>query len=170
MSHHFKQLMLLRHGKSSWEDLTIPDIERPLIPKGEKRTRLIASYLRKHNIIPQLIVSSPARRTYDTALIIVHELELNPDIIQTDDSLYFINVEQYSAVIQKLDDQLRSVMLVGHNPMITDFCNLFLEDKIDNLPTSGLCVIELFAHSWAQLHQCEHKVSHLVFPKKLKED
>lgn len=170
MHHDRKELILLRHGKSSWEDLTIPDMQRPLIPKGEKRTKLIASYMKKNNILPQLIISSPAKRTYDTALIIIDELQLEKNIIHTDDSLYFVNVEQYSAVVQKVDDNIQSVMIIGHNPMLTNFCNLFLTNKIDNLPTSGLCVLEFYTPSWANIFQCENKVLHIVFPKKLKDE
>lgn len=162
-----KTLIILRHGKSSWDEPMQRDIDRPLITRGKKRTQLIADYLKRHNIIPQLIISSPAIRAYDTAKIAALTLELNIEDIQIDESLYFVSVEKYFEALYAAPDKCNVLMIVGHNPMITDFCNSFLEQHIDNLPTSGLCVVSFNTDVWNEVPRSNHTVDHLVFPKKL---
>lgn len=162
-----KTLIILRHGKSSWDEPMQRDIDRPLITKGKKRTQQIADYLKSHNIIPQRIISSPAVRAFDTAKIAAMTLANKIEDIHIDESLYFVSVEKYFETLYAAPDDCDVLMIVGHNPMITDFCNSFLDKHIENLPTSGLCVVRFDTDLWNKTPSCSHTVEHLVFPKKL---
>lgn len=162
-----KQLIILRHAKSSWEDPKIKDVDRPLIQKGKNRTMLIAEYMMNNGIQPQLIISSPAVRAFDTAEIIAMALNVDLSLIIQNPDLYFVDVEKYHEIVFSMSDDLQSLLIVGHNPMITEFCNSFLGSPIDNMPTSGLCVVSFDTDRWSLITTSSCKVDHLVFPKKL---
>lgn len=162
-----KTLLILRHGKSSWDDPMQRDSERPLLNKGRFRTQLIADYMAENQLIPDLIISSPAVRAYDTAVIIALSIGYKPEKIIQNGELYFVDSEKYSEAVFGVSKEVNTLLLVGHNPMITEFCNMFLSPMIDNLPTSGLCAVQLETDNWSQLHTCSFTNTHLVFPKKL---
>jgi phosphohistidine phosphatase len=162
-----KKLIILRHGKSSWDDPLLKDFERPLNIKGKKRTIVIADYLKDKNIKPELIITSPAKRTKDTASIIVNNLNIDKSKLTENADLYFVDVEKYFETIFSTSNKINNLMLIGHNPMITDFCNYFLEEKINNLPTSGLCIIDFSTDKWEEISKSKYKLQHLIFPKKL---
>ncbi len=162
-----KTLIILRHGKSSWDVPVQRDFDRPLTSKGQKRTQLIADYLKTHKIIPQLIISSPAVRALSSAKIAALTLGYRIEDIQIQEDLYFVSTEKYYESLYTASDNIDTLMVVGHNPMITDFCNAFIEKKIDNLPTSGLCVVRFNTQKWNTIHGCDHSLEHLIFPKNL---
>ncbi len=162
-----KTLLILRHGKSSWDDPMQRDFDRPLLNKGRLRTQLIADYMAKNQLVPELIVSSPAVRAYDTAIIIAMSIGYKPEQINKNDELYFVDSEKYSEAVFGAPNVVNTLLLVGHNPMITEFCNMFVSPLIDNLPTSGLCAVQLDTDNWSQLHTCSYTNTHLVFPKNL---
>lgn len=164
-----KTLIILRHGKSSWDDSTLRDIDRPLLNKGKSRTQLIADYLKNNGLVPDLIISSPAIRAYETAVIAALNLNYRPEAIRKNDDLYFVNTEKYFEAVYSTPDELEKIMIVGHNPMITDFCNYFLTIKINNLPTSGLAVFNLHTDSWVETSKCSRTTEHLLFPKMLEQ-
>jgi len=165
-----KTLLILRHGKSSWDDPVLRDAERPLLKKGQQRTQLIADFISEHQLNPELIISSPAVRAYETAKIIANSLGYPTEAIQKNNDLYFVDKEKYSEAVYVASDEINTLMIVGHNPMITEFCNMFLADRIDHLSTSGLCVIKLDTNTWTELHSCKSAFLHFVSPKKLAQE
>jgi phosphohistidine phosphatase len=164
-----KTLIILRHGKSSWDDSTLRDFDRPLLNKGKRRTQLIADHLKVNSLVPELIISSPAVRAYETAVIAALNLNYNPETIQKNDNLYFVNTEKYFEAVYSSSDEINTLMIVGHNPMITDFCNYFLTVKINNLPTSGLAVFKLLTDTWEETSKCSRTTEQLLFPKMLEQ-
>ena len=108
-----KQLFVLRHAKSSWDDPGLDDRERPLAPRGRRAVRLLADYLRTHHIEPAQVLCSPARRTRETYDGVAPAGELH------------VEQELYEASCQDVLDRLRrvpeptpSVMVIGHNPAL----------------------------------------------------
>ncbi len=164
---NMKTLIILRHGKSSWDDPMLRDFDRPMKNKGRRRTQLIADYLKQHNIIPDYIVSSPALRAVNTAKIVAIALGYDVENIEQNSDLYFVDTEKYFEAVYAAPDDKNCLMIVGHNPMITDFCNSFLAHFIQNLPTSGLCVLSFDINKWSEIHKVKPVLQHLVFPKKL---
>jgi phosphohistidine phosphatase len=162
-----KTLIILRHGKSLWDNPMLRDNERPLTPKGVNRTHLIAEYLKKNSLHPDLIISSPAVRAFETAKIAADVLNYPQQDIIKDENLYFVDTEQYFHALFGAPETVSTLMIVGHNPMITEFCNEFLKNSIDNLPTSGLCVIRFQSELWNESLKAQSQVEHLVFPKHL---
>lgn len=164
-----KTLYIVRHAKSSWENAELSDPQRPLLEKGKKRTKLIIDYFLNNDLKVDLIISSPAVRAYDTAKIIAHALSYPEAKIIKDNSIYHANAEQLFNQFYDVSDQVRSLMIVGHNPTLTNFANHFLENKIDSLPTSGVVCVDFNTDKWDEIPDVKGKSRFVLTPKMLKE-
>jgi len=160
-----KTLYLVRHGKSSWEDMMHQDYERPLIPKGVNRTQKVASFLLEKNVVPDLIISSHAVRAFETAKILAKKTGYPLDKICISEDLYFLGQRAMENLIFGLHDKLNSVMLVGHNPDMTNFANNFLTEKIDYMPTTGVVCVNFKTQSWTDIFLAEREISFIIRPK-----
>lgn len=162
-----KTLYLIRHGKSSWENMSHQDYERPLLEKGKKRTRKIADFLMERNVNPDMIISSHAERAFNTAKIIAKKLGFPKEKISIDQNLYFCGSQAMENLVFGLDDQFSHVMLVGHNPDMTNFANLFLEQKFDYMPTSGVVCVEFDTSRWEQIFSVSRKILFTIKPSEV---
>ncbi len=163
-----KKLYLVRHAKSSWEFPGLSDIERPLIEKGIKRTKRIAKYFKENNVTTDLIISSPAARAMETAKFIANTLGYPEKNIQVERAIYFGESDRFFDIIYALPEQKKEIMIFGHNPVITQFANYFLEKKLDYLPTSGVVCINFKTGDWVSIPKCEWEIDFVIYPKMLK--
>jgi phosphohistidine phosphatase len=143
-----KTLYLLRHAKSSWDDASLTDRERPLAPRGERDAAQMSKRLSQLRVQPDLILSSPAARALATAKIVAKGLDGKTTKITPVDRLYAATQDTLIAVIEALDDQLGHVLLVGHNPGFTDLAHHF-NSEIAHMPTCALAEFRFEALSWA---------------------
>lgn len=163
-----KTLSILRHAKSSWDDPELRDVERPLLQKGVKRTIRVCKYMKKNSIIPDAIVTSPAERALQTTNIVLEELKL-PIVPQVSRKLYPGRIEEILDVISELDDELKHVLIVGHNPVFSNLIDKMAEDlNVDWLPTSGLVTISFDIKGWEYIASATGNYIHYVKPKELK--
>ncbi len=163
-----KTIYILRHAKSSWEFPHLSDEERPLIDKGKKRTRLIIQYLQDNNIFPDIIISSHATRASETAKIVARAIGYPIDKIQINKTIYHSDEESLIDQFYDIYDQYSAAMLVGHNPTLTNFVNLYLDEKIEWLPTSGLVSISFSTNKWVEISSAKHHVNFVITPAMLK--
>ena len=164
-----KTLYIMRHAKSSWDNPGLEDYQRPLLEKGKKRTRYVVDYLLEANTTLDLIISSHAVRAHETAKIIANALHYPVDKIVISRNIYFGYPDSYFDVFYDLSDEVESLMLVGHNPGFTTFANYFLDNRIDNLPTSGVVCIAFDMNSWESIHDSKRKTKFVISPRNLKE-
>jgi phosphohistidine phosphatase len=144
-----KQLLLVRHAKSSWKDAARADIDRPLNGRGRRDAPRVGAYLAARGFLPDRIVSSPARRARKTAQLLAAALTgAGEQIIVLDPALYEAGAALLLERVRAFEDTWQNVMLVAHNPGLTDFANLLTAIGIDNLPTCGVIVTELAIDSW----------------------
>jgi len=125
----------------------------------------MALCLKQLNIIPQYILGSPAKRALTTARIF-SDILLNQPEPDTDDSIYDASVEALMHVVRRLDDRHQNVMLVGHNPGMTQLHNLLVADKVENIPTCGISVIQLDIDNWQALQEKTGRLLRYEYPKK----
>jgi len=159
-----KNLILIRHGKSSWE-APLKDIDRPLDRKGIKDAHKVAS-----DCIPFLpstfiIWSSIAERASETALIFAQNFLYPIDSIIFKDELYTFDENQLEKIIKSCNNVYESVILFGHNGAITNFVNKFGDIFIDNVPTSGFVSLQFDTDSWGKIE--EGMIKKIIFPKKI---
>jgi phosphohistidine phosphatase len=162
-----KTIYLVRHGKSSWENMNYQDYERPLLKKGINRTRKIAGFLSEKKASPDLIISSHAVRAYETAKLLAEKLNYPVETIQIDENLYSLGQKAMEIILLGLDDSLNEVMLVGHNPDMTNFANQFLSRKIDYLPTTGVVCVQFKTNKWNEVFIVPREISFVITPKAL---
>ncbi len=162
-----KTLILVRHAKSSWLDPDLQDFERPLLKKGESRANKVAAYLKERQVFPDLIVSSHAVRAFETAKIFAEGLGYPLHEIQVESQVYFSGTSGLQEVVFGLPEEKNTVMMVGHNPAMTQFANEFLEDKIEYLSTSAVVSISFDTRKWEEIPLSIKKVNFIVNPKLL---
>lgn len=146
-----KKLILIRHAKSSWEHVGLPDRERPLHRRGEKDAPKMGRRLAERGVQVDRIITSPARRALLTAEAIADEIGYPWDEIVCDERLYMGGVDDILGVIAEVDEHVDRLMLFGHNPGFTDVVNYFAPSPIDNLSTCGVAEFEFDIDDWSQI-------------------
>jgi phosphohistidine phosphatase len=166
MAEH-KTLILVRHAKSSWKDTALNDIKRPLNKRGNKDAPKMGKYMAEHKILPEVIFSSPGLRALATARLISVKIDIKPTDIIINEKIYTFNPEDLLNVIKALKDKYEKVMIVAHNPAITDLVNYFSGSKIDNVPTCGVAVLRFPINSWKKASKNKANLDSFDYPKKL---
>jgi phosphohistidine phosphatase len=161
-----KNLILLRHAKSSWKDSSLDDFDRPLNNRGKQDAPKMANRLKQRGIQIDLIISSSARRTTDTANIFAHILNYNSEII-FDRRLYAASERHILSIINQIDNKFENVLLVCHNPGITNLVNYLSGSFIDNIPTAGIVGL-LSERIWEEVNEKSCSCLFYDYPKKNK--
>ena len=146
-----KKLHLIRHGKSSWKEIELNDIDRPLKKRGIKNSKEIATSLVQSNTKPEVVFTSPAVRAFETAKIISETLELSNDQLVVNDKLYMPDFPNFLKCILYLDDQFSEVLMVGHEPSLSAIINHFTKSTIDKVITASLTTLEFQAENWKDI-------------------
>ncbi len=147
-----KVLTLMRHAKSSWQNTTLSDRERPLNERGEQDAPMMGKRIAAAGIRPSLILSSPAVRTWTTAKIVAQELGYPIEFLQREDDLYLASLDDMLDVLLRQDAEFNSLLLVGHNPGLTTFANYLVPGLTGNLPTAGVVSVRFEQADW-NLHR-----------------
>jgi phosphohistidine phosphatase len=145
-----KKIILIRHAKSAWDHPWLDDFERPLAERGLRDAPQMAASLKNRGITVNLICSSTAKRAKQTACMTAEVLGYPEEKIHWEKSLYHATEDHLLHFIQSQSDQIHTLVLVGHNPGLTELINL-LGVKLDNLPTSGQFAFSLSTTHWKEL-------------------
>jgi phosphohistidine phosphatase len=160
-----KTLFLVRHAKSSRDDPSLPDRDRPLDERGKQDAPTMGKRLAKRDVKPDLVVSSPALRALTTARLIAEEIGYKRKDIVVDDRLYASSPDDLVAVIRALDKKLDRVMLVGHNPEFSDLAHR-LSSEIGDMPTSAIAEFSFDTKAWSDVGEVEPVKAVLDYPKR----
>lgn len=160
------RLTLLRHGKSSWDDPELEDLERPLAPRGLRDVPEMGRRLAKRGELPGLILSSPALRALSTARAIAREIGYREARIRQEPALYMASPLEILATLQRLGDPPQHLMVVGHNPGLTELANMLDEFHLDNLPTAAILSVEFDASDWGRIEPASARLLWFDYPKK----
>lgn len=162
-----KRLILVRHAKSSWADPGQDDIDRPLNDRGKRDAPEMARRLRERAEVPTLVMSSPARRALTTARLMVEEFGIARDEIVIEDALYEASVDTWLRAIAALPQAADAVLMVGHNPTLTDLGNVLCKAvRIDNIPTCGVLRLDYPLRSWEAVPDSEPSDWFFDYPKR----
>lgn len=162
-----KTLYVIRHAKSSWEDESLSDFDRPLNERGKRDAPVMGKRLRDRGVVPHLLLSSPAKRAFSTAKRIAKALGYPKDKIKTDRRLYHADSEMIVSVLRNIKNKHDVVFMFGHNPGLTDFVNLMMKERafIDNVPTCGIVAFEFTIEDWKELTRKTGKMLFFDYPK-----
>jgi len=158
---------MIRHAKSSWANPLQSDFERPLNERGKAEAPEMGKKLKHAGIIPDLIISSSAKRTRQTAKRIANEVGYEPERIRWEEKLYHCIPSVFDEMIGEISDDVRTLFIVAHNPGITDFVNnQSPEFRIDNMPTCGVVCVATEAEDWESYDSAGHEVFLFEYPGK----
>lgn len=132
-----RKLFVVRHAKSSWAQPGLADRERPLNPRGIRNAHEMAWRLHKRGVKITRLICSPARRARETAEHFAEVLDIPANRQSIEERLYEAGVDEWLRLIRGLDASLFSVMMIGHNPAITQLTNR-LGHSTSNVPTCGI--------------------------------
>jgi len=162
-----RELMLLRHAKSDWKDANLADIDRPLSDKGKKNAAKMGKWLNDKNLMPDLILVSPAVRAQQTLKRICNECSANAITV---DSLYLADLEQLCQVLADAPHAER-IMLIGHNPGLETLFNLLIPKNdpsdVQLFPTCALAHL-ILPGDWSNIESGDGKLQQFVTAKDIK--
>lgn len=163
-----KRLTLLRHAKSDWSLPDQRDWDRPLNKRGQHDAPEMGRRLRERRLKPDLILTSPAVRALATATIVARELRFPPDRMRQDERLYLADPEDLMAVLRELGGEARHLLVVGHNPGMTEFADrISNERRIDHMPTCAVVTARVNLRDWTDLDWQSAVDVDLDYPKKI---
>jgi phosphohistidine phosphatase len=160
-----KRLTILRHAKSSWSDPALTDFDRPLNGRGRHSAPEMGRRLKARGEMPDLVVSSPARRAISTARMACREMGFPESRIIEERGLYLAGAGQIMGIVRSLETLAAHLMIVGHNPGLTDFANDLSDARIDNLVTASLFVVEFDLADWSELAPGTGRFVYYDFPR-----
>lgn len=130
-----RELLLLRHAKSAWGTDAPTDFERPLAGRGQRNAPRMGAWIREHDLVPDHVVSSPARRAVETVRLALAEMGLTEDVVAFVDEIYDADMSDLLNVLAESPPGRRRLLLVGHNPALEDLVE-HLAGRID-VPAGG---------------------------------
>ncbi len=166
-------LLLLRHAKSSWDDTSLSDIDRPLSQRGRRAAARLAEHMRRERIRPDVVLCSSALRTRETLEIVATGVESSP-VTLIEEGLYGADSDQLLARLRRIEDGVDMALVVGHNPTLQDLAlglagsgeaeaMARLEEKF---PTGALARLS-FRPPWHELNDGGARLESLVVPREL---
>lgn len=161
-----KELYIVRHAKSSWDEPGLHDFDRPLNGRGRKAAPEMGRRLAAQGILPDLLLSSPANRAISTARLIAEKLRYPASGIAQNRDLYHASEREILRLLRKQADGVHSLMIFGHNPGFTDFASELTGYMIDNVPTAGVVAVDLSIKSWEDLDFGTGSLRFFDYPKK----
>lgn len=163
-----KTLLLLRHAKSSWDEPSLRDFERPLAARGKRDAPRMGKALRERGPLPDLIISSPAARTRATIKAVTSSARLEAGL-HVEESVYGASSAELMKLVRRLPREKSCVMIVGHNPGLEDLVER-LTGESERMPTAALACVEFQTESWEAVEDGEGKLEWLLTPKQLGSD
>jgi len=162
-----KTLFILRHAKSSWDNASLSDFDRQLNERGLQAAPLMGNVMRTNQFQPALILSSPAKRAEQTAILVKEAAGFGGEI-KYEKRIYEASPATLLEIVAEQNNRLESVMLVGHNPGLENLIRA-LTGEMQPMPTAALAVIDLETNKWSELNSSTNgKLRTLIRPKEVK--
>ena len=161
-----KKIHIIRHAKSSWGDVTLSDIDRPLNERGKRDAPIMARVVSEAGCSFEHVFCSPAVRAQSTIELISEALPKSEIEWRVDGALYTFDSPDLLEWFRLLDNALDEITMVGHNPAVTDTCNHLSGDMIANVPTCGY--VQLVARQecrWEDIHAGAFELATFLRPK-----
>jgi len=160
-----KNLFLIRHAKSSWDDMSLKDFDRPLNERGHRDAEDMANRLKNKEIVFDKILSSPAKRAQTTARYFHDILEVEATKLELVANIYQAYEGDIIKLIQNTSSSINNLAIFGHNPTFTILANKFGDNYIMNVPTCGIISVNFETELWSDFLNAQRKMLFFDFPK-----
>ncbi len=166
------RLLLLRHAKAAWPPGML-DLDRPLAPRGQVASATMGNYIKSEFLAPDLALVSPARRTQETWEIVHPIIGEVPS--RHDGRIYEAPFARLLTVLQEVEPEVRTLMMIGHNPGFEDLASFLIgEGDMEGIlrlgskyPTAGLAVIDFSVETWAEVTRKSGRLERFATPKSI---
>ena len=163
-----KNLFLLRHAKSSWDNAALADFDRPLSKRGISNAIQLSEYIQKHSISFDLVLSSPSERTQSTLDLVLSSFDPIP-ATTLKESIYHASALSLSELIKEQDEEINNLLVIGHNPGLHILTESLTNESIVNFPTCAFAKITNFNH-WKDVDAGILTLESVITPKELNHD
>jgi phosphohistidine phosphatase len=172
--------MLLRHAKSSWDQVDVDDVDRPLAPRGRSAATLLGRFISRKGLEPELVLCSSATRARQTWEMVAAEWDQADQSglprLEMRASLYLASVGELFSTLRRIDDDVAAIMIIGHNPGMEQMARRLvsqgdpkgLKRLRKKFPTAALAAIDLPIESWSTLKSGQGELQAFIRPKDLK--
>jgi|SRR5438105_729815 len=160
-----KSVILIRHAKSSWDDIGLSDFDRPLNERGKEDAPKMAKRLLAKDITIDAFISSPAKRAKKTASLFAEEFGSRKDEIILVPELYLAGPEIFYSAIAQAPAKAKCIAVFSHNPGITDFVNGLTNTRIDDMPTCSVFGVKANIKQWSQFKDAVKEFWFFDYPK-----
>ena len=161
-----KTLTIFRHAKSSWDHPELSDSDRPLNKRGKRDAPIMGERLKSAGVRPSLILSSPAVRAWKTARILARAIAYPIEFLQREPGLYHAGVNRLLDIIAAQDEGFNSIVVIGHNPGLTDLAHELVPGVTANIPTAGFVSLLVDSDNWDLRVRDSVKLIKYDYPKK----
>ncbi|MBX9666804.1 MAG: histidine phosphatase family protein [Candidatus Obscuribacterales bacterium] len=161
-----KHLFLLRHAKSSWDHPGLADFDRPLNERGQKAAPKMGKVIVEKKVKPEIILCSPAKRTIETAKLVLESSKLKTDITY-EKRIYDASTRTLIDILKSQNSDIASILLIGHNPGMSDLLTE-LTGESEHFPTAALAMIQLKIESWNRIKDGAGSLNWILRPRELK--
>jgi phosphohistidine phosphatase len=158
-----KTLILARHGKAEKVNFGENDFKRNLTERGNANVLKVSEELSKI-LTPQLIVSSPANRAYQTAQLFAKTFQVSKKNIELNEAIYEASMSALLKVINQLDNSYDCILMTGHNPAFEYAVDYFTGVQIGDLPTSGTVILNFPFSDWKLISQGTAELNKILIP------
>ena len=166
-----KTIILVRHAKSSWKDLSLDDLDRPLNKRGKRDAPFMGEKLKEMEIMPDLILSSPAKRAKKTAIAIAKAIGYPKKKITYDNNMYHASAWYLLEMVRNQDNKNETIMLFGHNPDFNIFADMLLkQNPVYNIVTTGVYCIRFDVNKWEKVQEGKGEAVFFDYPKRYTEE
>ena len=159
------RLTIVRHAKSSWRFADLDDHRRPLNRRGLRDVLRMPRIVAQRIPRPDLLIASDAARTVQTAQALADAYELPDERAILTDELYLAGHRELMRILGSMRDRHTHVMLVGHNPGLSELCEHLLGTPMEHLPTFATASLELEVSGWKQLGRGRARLASLLLPR-----
>ncbi len=160
-----KELILVRHAKSSWDNPELKDFDRPLNERGKHDVITMSDRLYGRGVHPDIMISSPAKRTLTTAKVFAKTFKIKMSSIVLIPDLYQAQPAEFYKVIKSIDNQYNCAVLFTHNTGLTDFANELTNVHVDNVPTCGIFAVKIDMDNWRDFAKSSKSFWFFDYPK-----
>jgi len=145
---HIKTLLLMRHGEAGWGDVGQADVKRSLTERGIKQVHSIAKHMLGEGVLPDMILSSTAKRAEMTSKALATKIDYDMKAIQWHDDLYLAEASALFNAARQADDAIQTLAIVAHNPGLSELADHLLPSQ----PIGGMSPADVVAITWSVSH------------------
>jgi phosphohistidine phosphatase len=157
--------LLVRHAKSSWDNPSMADFDRPLNDRGNADAPEMAKRIDEKKIKLDVLVTSPAKRAKQTCKHFAKELDMKKKKIIEVEELYEAGTENFYNAIEQFKKKWDNVAVFSHNPGITSFVNQLTDTHVDDMPTCAVFAIKADLKDWKDFREAKKEFWFFDYPK-----